>query len=125
MGLFFCYTIVLPTTFEFFVNIAVSGIKPMISIESFVSFISTMILGFGLVFEMPMVILLLSMLGLVTPNFLIKQHPIFVMAIFIAAAFITSPDVVSLLLAVPMILLFEISIGLSWLVQLTKKRKKQ
>lgn len=97
----------------------------MISIESFVSFISTMILGFGLVFEMPMVILLLSMLGLVTPNFLIKQHPIFVMAIFIAAAFITSPDVVSLLLAVPMILLFEISIGLSWLVQLTKKRKKQ
>ena len=98
----------------------------MISIESFVSFISTMNLGFGLVFEMPMVILLLSMLGLVTPNFLVKQHPIFVMSIFIAAAFITPPDVVSLLfLAVPMILLFGISIGLSWLVQLTKKRKKQ
>lgn len=126
MGSIFCYQVVLPTTLSFFVNIAVTGIDAMISIESFVSFISTMLLGFGIVFEMPVVILFLSLLGLVTPKFLMKQHSIFVMGIFIAAAFITPPDIVSLLfLAVPMVLLFELSIGLSWLVSLVKNRKRK
>lgn len=126
LGSVFCYQVVLPTTLSFFVNITVPGIKPMISIDSFVSFISTMLVGFGAVFEMPIVILLLSIIGLVTPKFLIKQHPIFVLGIFIAAAFITPPDVVSLLfLAIPMVLLFEFSIGLSWIVSLIKKKKSK
>ncbi len=64
------------------------------------------------------------MLGSVTPNFSVKQHPVFVRAIFISAAFITPPDLVSLLfLAILMILLFEISIGLSWVVQLIKRKR--
>lgn len=126
MGAIFCYQVVLPTTLSFFVNITVPGIESMISIESFVSFISTMLLGFGIVFEMPVVILFLSLLGLVTPNFLMKQHPIFVMGIFVSAAFITPPDIVSLLfLAIPMVLLFELSIGLSWLVTLLKNKKRK
>jgi len=62
----------------------------------------------------------------VTPKFLMKQHPIFVLGIFIAAAFITPPDIVSLLfLAIPMVLLFELSIGLSWVVSLVKNRKRK
>ncbi len=124
LGAYFCYEVVLPTTLSFFINIAVPGIRPMISIDSFVSFISTMLVGFGIVFEMPVVILFLSLIGLVTPKFLMKQHPIFVLGIFICAAFITPPDVVSLLfLAIPMVLLFELSIGLSWIVSLLKKKK--
>ncbi|MGL4335715.1 MAG: twin-arginine translocase subunit TatC [Turicibacter sp.] len=126
LGVVFCYSVVLPITLNFFREITIPGITAMISIESFVAFISTMILGFGIVFELPIVILLLSMIGLVKPQFLIKQHPVFIIGIFVVASFITPPDVVSqLCLGVPMVLLFELSIGLSFLVDKSKKRKQK
>ncbi|MGL5379517.1 twin-arginine translocase subunit TatC [Clostridium sp.] len=126
-GVVFCYEVVLPITINFFINIQVPGIKSMVSVDAFVSFISTMLLCFGAVFEMPIVVLLLSMVGLVKPDFLLKKQPVFIIILFVVAAFITPPDVVSqMFLGIPMVLLFELSIGISWLVDKikTNKRKK-
>lgn len=126
VGVNFCYKTVLPTTINFFVNITIEGVKPMISVQAFVSFISSMLVCFGVIFEMPIVIFILSVVGLVKPKTLLDKQPIFIVGIFIAAAFITPPDVVSqMLLGIPMVLLFELSIGISWVVYRFKKKKSK
>ncbi|MEG0295333.1 MAG: twin-arginine translocase subunit TatC [Clostridium sp.] len=125
-GVLFCYSVVLPITLSFFVNITVPGIEAMISVDSFVSFISTMLLCFGVVFEMPIVIFLLSLIGIVKPETLLKNQKIFILIIFVVSAFITPPDLVSqTFLAIPMVLLFELSIGISFLVKKKKNKKSQ
>ncbi len=125
VGVIFCYIVVLPTTLNFFINISISDIEPMISISSFVSFISTMLVSFGAVFEIPIVVFLLSIIGLLKPQMLIKKQSLIILIIFVAAAFITPPDVISLtLLAIPMVILFELSIGICWAVNKVKSNKK-
>ena len=125
-GVYFCYKIVLPVTVNFFVKIAIPGVKPMISIASFVTFITTMLVCFGVIFEMPIVVFLLSVAGLVKPKILIDKQPIFIVVIFVAAAIITPPDVVSqMFLGIPMVLLFEFSIGVSFVVNFLKEKKRK
>lgn len=125
VGVIFCYIVVLPTTLNFFINISISDIEPMISISSFVSFISTMLVSFGAVFEIPIVVFLLSIIGLLKPQMLIKKQSLIILIIFVAAALITPPDVISLtLLAIPMVILFELSIGICWAVNKVKSNKK-
>ena len=125
VGVIFCYIVVLPTTLNFFINISISDIEPMISISSFVSFISTMLVSFGAVFEIPIVVFLLSIIGLLKPQMLIKKQSLIILIIFVAAAFITPPDVISLtLLAIPMVILFELSFGICWAVNKVKSNKK-
>lgn len=125
-GAYFCYKVVLPTTVNFFVKIAIPGVRPMISIASFVSFMSTMLICFGVIFEMPIVVFLLSLTGLVKPKMLLDKQPIFIVAIFIVAALITPPDVVSqMFLGIPMVLLFEFSIGVSFIVNFIKDKKRK
>ena len=124
-GAVFCYFVVLPTTLSFFLKIAISEVESMISIQSYVSFINMMLLSFGVVFEMPVVVFLLSKLGLLKPSFMKKNRGTLIIVIFIIAAIITPPDVVSqLMLGIPMVLLLEISIAICVLVD-KKNKKKQ
>ncbi len=121
LGVFFCYTVVLPITTSFFQRITISEINAMISVAAFTSFMTSMLVAFGFVFELPVVIVLLSVFKLIDPRFLWKKQSYVVLVIFIVAAFITPPDVISqLALALPMVVLFNISIGVSML--LTYKR---
>lgn len=125
IGVVFCYKAVLPTTLEYFVRITTVDVDPMISVSAFASFVNTMLLCFGIVFEMPIVVFLLSLIGILKPKFLVSKQKYIIVVIFIVAAFITPPDIVSqTLLAIPMVLLFEISIGICWIVH-TMKRKKE
>lgn len=73
MGAVFCYFIVLPTTLNFFLKIAITEVKSMISVQSYVSFVNMMLLAFGVIFEMPVVVFLLTKLGLLKPAFLKKN----------------------------------------------------
>ena len=124
LGVAFCYFMVLPTTLEFFIRIAIEEISSMLSIKSYVSFVNTMLLSFGLVFEMPVVVFLFTHLGILKPDFLKKNRGIIIVAIFIFAAVITPPDVISqLMLGIPMVLLMEFSIIVSSIVY--KKKKKE
>ena len=124
-GVAFCYFMVLPTTLKFFMRIAISDVSSMISIKSYISFINTMLLCFGAVFEMPVLVFLLSKLEILTPDFLKKNRGLLIVVIFILAAVITPPDVISqIMLAVPMILLLQLSIVICTVVYKTNRKKQ-
>lgn len=124
-GVAFCYFMVLPTTLKFFMRIAISDVSSMISIKSYISFINTMLLCFGAVFEMPVLVFLLSKLEILTPDFLRKNRGLLIVVIFILAAVITPPDVISqIMLAVPMILLLQLSIFICTIVYKTNRKKQ-
>lgn len=123
-GIAFCYFMVLPTTLKFFMRITVQEITSMISIKSYISFINTMLLCFGAVFEMPVLVFLLSKLEILKPEFLRKNRGLLVVVIFILAAIITPPDVISqIMLAIPMVLLLQISIFICTIVDKTNSKK--
>lgn len=112
LGAAFAYFAAAPFTINFFVNFDTTGlIDAQISFESYIDFMLSLLVTFGLVFEMPMLTLFLSQLGIVKPQFLIKTRKYAILVIFIIAAVITPPDVVSqVTVALPMIILYEISI---------------
>ena len=98
----------------------------MITIDSYFSFLITVILGLGLMFEMPIVILVLAMIGVVRPSFLLRQWRYAVVIIFIVAAIITpTPDVVNLCLwALPGVALYFLGVGAAFVVA-PKKPKEE
>ncbi|HDY74927.1 MAG TPA: twin-arginine translocase subunit TatC, partial [Candidatus Marinimicrobia bacterium] len=91
------------------------------SINYYFSFITWLMLGSGIIFELPVVVFILSVIGILTPPFMrhYRRHALIV--IMLISAFITPPDPVSLLfMSLPLVLLYELSIGVSWMVN---KRK--
>ncbi len=125
IGVVFCYFMVLPTTLEFFLRIAIDEVSSMLSIQSYVSFVNMMLLAFGAVFEMPVIVFLLSKLGILKPEFLKKNRGILIIAIFVFAAIITPPDVVSqLMLGIPMLILLEFSILVCSIASRGNKKKE-
>jgi sec-independent protein translocase protein TatC len=110
-GAFFGYFIVFPYGFKFFLGFASDTIKPLPSMREYLSFASTLLLAFGLVFELPLIITFLAKLGMVSVPFLKKNRKYAILLFFIAAAILTPPDVVTqILMALPLIVLYEISI---------------
>lgn len=112
LGLFFCYYAILPLAVSFFYRYTLRlGVEVTWSISSYISFTLLLLFGFGVVFELPIVVVILGKLGLVTPQMLSKRRRHAVIIIFVAAAMLTPPDVISqLMMALPMILLYELSI---------------
>jgi len=110
-GAAFAFVIVLPVMMQFFAQFQDPDIiSPMVSIESYLNFVVTSLITFGAVFELPVVTVLLTMIGIINPTFLRKKRKYVILIIFIIAAVITPPDVVSqILVALPMLILFEIS----------------
>ena len=122
-GAVFCYTVVFPYAFTFFMSFTSDKIVPMIKLSEYLSFSAVLLVAFGLVFEMPLVLVFLGRIGVVNQRFLRKNRKYAVLIIFIAAAFFTPPDVISqLLMAGPLLVLYEISI---WLVAASEKKKAE
>lgn len=122
VGAVFSYLVVLPIGMKFFLGFATSTIQPMISVTRYISFLGMLILTFGVIFELPLVILFLTKLGVVTPDFLAKKRKYALLGIMVVAAILTPPDVVSqLLMALPMMILYE---GGIWVSRLAMVRKK-
>lgn len=123
IGVVFAYFTLVPITINFFTEISKNEIAPLFSFDSYLSFISSILLSSGLVFELPLLIILLTQLNLITASTLTKYRKYVILVIFIIAAIITPPDVISqALLGVPMVLLYEISI---WIAKVIGKRKKE
>lgn len=122
-GGWFGYDVVFPMACKFFVEIG-REFNQVITIDDYFSFASKLILAMGLVFETPILIFFLARLGIVTPQFLLRNFKYAVVAIFIIAAVITpTPDMVTqAALAVPMILLYTLGIAISFLFG--KKREE-
>ena len=109
VGAVFCYLVVLPVTLQFFVRISTEEVTAMISVQNYASFINKMLLAFGIVFEMPVLVFLFSKLGYLHPESIRDKRGVLVVLIFVFAALITPPDVVSqLMLAGPMLLLMQL-----------------
>ncbi|MGH7421507.1 MAG: twin-arginine translocase subunit TatC [Candidatus Rokuibacteriota bacterium] len=109
----FAMFVVVPFAITFLVSFGQGqGLRPMITISSYIDFILKFTLAFGLVFEMPVVITLLSMLGIVTPQFLSKNRKYAVLINFVIAAILTpTPDLLNQsLMAGPLIILYEVGI---------------
>jgi sec-independent protein translocase protein TatC len=120
-GAAFAFLIVLPPAYKFLLDFG-SDFQPMIKADEYWDLTSTIILGFGLIFEMPVLIAFLSMFGIVTPGFLWRNFKYAVLIIFIIAAVASpTPDAITqCIYAAPMILLYLLSI----LVSLFFKRRR-
>jgi sec-independent protein translocase protein TatC len=119
-----CYFFLLPKTLAItdqFSNFL--GFQAMWTIQSYISFTLQFMIGIGLGFEVPVIILLLVRLGIVTDQFLRKYRPHMVVGIFIAAAMITpTTDAFTLCaVAIPMVLLYETCIWIAWWMNRSKK----
>lgn len=114
LGISFGYYIALPIGFKFLLGFATDFIKPLPSMKEYLSFSIKFLLAFGLIFEFPVVLVLLARIGVVDAKTLARQRKYAILLIFVFAAILTPPDIVSqVILALPMIGLYELSIVLS------------
>ena len=117
IGLVFSYTVIIPFSLEFFTSVGIDQIDNNFSINYYFNFVTWLMIGSGLIFELPVLVFILSVIGLLTPAFMRHYRKHSIVVILILSAFITPPDPVSLVLMfIPLWLLYEISIGVSWLV---------
>lgn len=115
VGALFAYFVMIPFTLNFLLNFDTVGlIDPLISFSNYISYIVSTLVAMGLVFEMPVLSVMLTSLGILKPTLLVKARKYAILVIFIIAAIITPPDVISqVMVGIPMIILYEISIALS------------
>ncbi|MFP4309833.1 MAG: twin-arginine translocase subunit TatC, partial [Desulfococcaceae bacterium] len=110
-GALFGYFVVFPYGFKFFLGFSGDKIQALPSMREYLAFATKLLLAFGVVFEMPLVITAMSRMGLVSVEFLKKNRKYALLLFFIGAAIITPPDVVTqIMMAVPLMFLYEISI---------------
>jgi sec-independent protein translocase protein TatC len=110
-GITFAYFIVFPLVFGFFTSVAPEGVTVMTDIASYLDFVIKLFLAFGIVFEIPVAIILLIRTGAVTPETLAAKRAYVVVGCFVLGMLLTPPDVISqVLLALPMWLLYEVGI---------------
>jgi len=110
-GMAFAYFAVLPLVFEFITYFAPEGVAVMTDIGRYVSFVLSMFFAFGLTFEVPVLVMVLVRTGMITTEKLREIRPYVVVGAFVIAAIVTPPDVISqFMLAVPLLLLYELGI---------------
>jgi sec-independent protein translocase protein TatC len=110
-GSLFGYFFVFPWGFKFFLGFATDTIRPLPSMKEYFGFSAKLLLAFGVVFELPLVLTFLARLGIVSVGFLKKNRKYAILLIFTGAAILTPPDVITqVLMAVPLMALYEISI---------------
>ena len=121
MGVLFGYFVIIPYSLEFFSGIGNEDVNNNFSIQYYFSFLIWLLMGTGLIFQLPVISLILSSIGILTPSFMRHYRRHSMIAILIVSSFITPPDPVSMLImSFPLALLYEASIGVSWIV--TRKR---
>jgi len=124
LGVLFGYYVAIPVGFRFLLGFASDFIKPMPSMKEYLTFTIKFLLAFGLVFEFPVVLVLLARIGVVDAKMMAKQRKYAILLVFILAAAVTpSPDLLTqVLTAIPLICLYELSILLS---KIFGKKKKE
>lgn len=120
LGACFCYLVVFQFGFSFLLRrYEAIQVRPAIRVGEYLSFASRLVLALGVAFELPVVSYFLSRVGLIDHRFLMRQFRYAVIAIFILAAVLTPPDVISqVLLAVPLMLLYGVSVAVAYLARL-------
>jgi sec-independent protein translocase protein TatC len=124
LGVVMAYELVLPMTLSFTMSFQTESLEQSIVIGEYMGFVTRLLLAFGAVFELPVVVLILSALGLVTPEFLASKRKHAVVIITVVASVLTPGDVITLtiMMMAPLVLLYEFSIVLSRLVSRRRRR---
>ncbi|HVU05463.1 MAG TPA: twin-arginine translocase subunit TatC [Polyangiaceae bacterium] len=121
LGSWFGWRFAFPVAFQYLLSF--SGpvgtaivVQPAVMIDEYIQFVSQMLVAFGSVFELPVLVFFLSVAGLVTYHHMLRFTRVFIVIAFVIAAIITPPDPLSqLILAIPLCLLYFLSIGVAWL----------
>ena len=117
IGVLFAYYVVTPFGFSFLITFGAFLYTPLINIEDYIGFFAKILFGFGLAFELPMVVYFLALVKLVTDKTLIHFFKYAIVLIFIVAAILTPPDIITqLLMASPLIILYGVSIIIARIV---------
>jgi len=129
LGGYFGYRIAYPRALDFFIGFS-GQFQPMITVGEYTQLFLSIVLGMGLIFEMPILVFFLAFMGIMTPAFMLKNFRYAILVIFILAAIVTpTPDIVNMcVFAAPMIALYAFSIGVAWLVhpkQRAARREKK
>ncbi len=124
-GLVFTYFLILPFAIKMLLSFTPDGMQNTQNASNYLSFVLLFSLGIGLLFELPIIIMILTRIGLLTPNLLIRKRKYAIVLIFIVAAIITPPDVITqLIIGIPLVILYEISILISKFVIIRKKKRE-
>ena len=115
LGGFFAYKVILPFSLDFFASMITADIQNNFSINYYFSFVLSLMIGAGLIFELPVASFLFSSIGLINSQFLKTYRREAIAITVILSAIITPPDPISLIImSIPMLVLYEISIAVSW-----------
>jgi sec-independent protein translocase protein TatC len=127
IGVCFAYFLIAPFTINFFANYQLSPqFENIITIDNYYGTLSDLIIGLGIVFELPILVFFLSKIGILTPTFMREQRRIAIVIIMVLAAVITPPDWFSIfLVAIPLVLLYEAGIIISAKIVKEKKAKEK
>ena len=125
-GVAMAYFLVLPMTLKFLMGLEASSLTPMITVSEYFSFVTSMCLAMGLVFEVPIVLVGLSAFGIISPQSLGKVRKFAVVICWLAAAIVTPGDlfITTLALAIPLYFLYEASVAVSWIIYRRKARRQ-
>lgn len=134
-GASFCYYVVLPAVCEFLLgyatdNMSVADVKvslsPLLGMREYLDFSKKLLIGFGLIFELPLIIFVMSLAGIVTHRSLWKFNRWAILLSFVVGAILTPPDIYSqLLMAGPLVVLYNLSIIISLVVTLLRERRER
>ncbi len=131
-GAYFCYEIVLPMALDTFLGLTgalPSGqieVQPTIMVAEYLTFVTKMLLAFGVVFEVPVITTFLAAAGIVDYKMLLGFSRWWVLVATLLAAFLTPPDVISqLVMLVPLVVLYFASIGIAYLIHLSRRKKSE
>ncbi|MDN3666521.1 twin-arginine translocase subunit TatC [Algibacter miyuki] len=127
IGVLFGYYIITPLSINFLANYSISAmVDNQIDISSYIALVRASALASGLIFELPIIIYFLTKIGLVTPEFLRKYRKYALVIVLILSAIITPPDIASqVIVAIPIIILYQVSIYISKIVIRNQKRKEK
>lgn len=128
LGVLFGYFVITPVSLNFLAGFTVSqSIENLFSVDSYMSSVATLTLATGLVFELPILVYILANLGILTPKFMKESRRYAIVIILIVAAVVTpTPDMLTMtVVAIPLFLLYELSISVAGMVQKRKKKRAE
>ena len=120
------YEVALPVSLQFLLGLQQDILQPMLTADAYLSFVVRLLVGFGIIFELPVVVLILSVLGLITPQFLRSKRRHAILVITVLASLLSPGDLIMVtgIMMIPLIFLYEFSILLSSMVYRRREREK-
>ncbi|MEJ2539729.1 MAG: twin-arginine translocase subunit TatC [Gemmatimonadota bacterium] len=125
-GAALAYEVALPVSLQFLLGLQEDILQPMLTADDYLSFVVRLLVGFGIIFELPVVVLILSVMGLITPQFLRSKRRHAIVVITVLASLLSPGDLimVTAIMMVPLVFLYEFSILLSVMVYRRRERRE-